>query len=45
MGKKEDGLINGTYFFIGLFVLTAIVMGQYAHYTSKDRTAAGANRT
>ena len=45
MGKKEDGLLMGTYFFMGLFAIAALVIGQYAHYTSKDRTAAGANRT
>ena len=44
MGVKEDGLLTGTYFFIGLFIIGALIMGQYAHYTTKDRSAAGANR-
>ena len=44
MGVKEAGLLTGTYFFIGLFIIGALIMGQYAHYTSKDRSAASANR-
>ena len=44
MGVKEDGLMTGTYFFIGLYIVAALVLGQYAHYTSKDRDAASANR-
>ena len=44
MGVKEDGLLTGTYFFIGLFIVAALVLGQYAHYTTKDASAAGANR-
>ena len=44
MGVKEDGLLKGTYFFIGLFLVAAIVLGQYAHITSKERENANANR-
>ena len=44
MGKKEDGLLMGTYFFIGIFVVAALLIGEYASWTSKDRTASGANR-
>ena len=45
MGQKEQGLLNGTYFFIGLFLVAALMIGQYAHVTSKDRDQASANRT
>lgn len=44
MGVKEDGLITGTYFFIGLFLVCGLLIGEYASFTSKDRSAAGANR-
>ncbi len=44
MGKKEDGLMTGTYFFLGLFALVALSIGEYAACTSKDRSASGANR-
>ena len=44
MGVKEDGLLTGTYIFMGICVFFALVLGQYAHYTSKDRSAASANR-
>ena len=44
MGAKEDGLLLGTYVFIGLFVFLAVAIGQYAYWTTKDRSAAGANQ-
>ena len=44
MGAKEDGLLTGTYYFIGLFVAAAIILGQYVHYRTKDREAASSNR-
>ena len=44
MGVKEDGLLMGSYIFAGAFLIFAIVMGQYAYWTSKDRDAAGANQ-
>ena len=44
MGAKEDGLLLGTYFFIGLFFVAALILGFYAQFTTKDRSAAGANR-
>ena len=45
MGVKEQGLMTGTYVFIGVFVVMALALGEYASCTSKDRTASGANRT
>ena len=44
MGVKEDGLLNGTYFFIGILIVFALLIGEYAAFTSKDRSASGANR-
>ena len=44
MGIKEDGLMTGTYFFTGLFLVSGLLIGEYASFTSKDRSAAGANR-
>ena len=44
MGVKEDGLLMGTYIFAGIFAVFAIILGQYAYWTSKDRFAAGANQ-
>lgn len=44
MGRKEDGLWSGTLFFLGLFVVAALVIGQYVHIRTKDRTQAGDNR-
>ena len=44
MGVKEDGLMTGTYFFIGLFLVCALLIGEYAAFTTKDRSASGANR-
>jgi hypothetical protein len=44
MGVKEDGLLRGTFFFIGLFVVAAIFIGQYVHIRTKDREQAGDNR-
>ena len=43
MGAKEDGLLMGSYIFIGAFVVLALVLGQYAYWTTKDRATAGAN--
>ena len=43
MGVKEDGLMLGTYVFMGAFVVFALILGQYAYWTTKDRAAAGAN--
>ena len=45
MGRKEDGLMLGTYIFIGVFVVAALLIGEYASWTSKDRSASHANRT
>ena len=44
MGAKEDGLMTGTYVFMGVFVFFALVLGEYASFTSKDRDASSANR-
>ena len=44
MGAKEDGLMTGTYFFIGLFLVAGLLLGEYSSFTTKDRSAAGANR-
>ncbi len=41
---KEQGLINGSYFFAGTFVVVALLIGQHAHKTSKDRQLANHNR-
>jgi len=45
MGRKEEGLLTGSYFFIGMFFVVALVIGEYASCTSRDKKAAGANRT
>ena len=44
MGKKEDGLWAGTLIYIGVFVAAALVLGQYVHVRTKDRTQADDNR-
>ena len=44
MGVKEDGLITGTYFFLGLFGVCGLLIGEYASFTTKDESAKGANR-
>ena len=44
MGKKEDGLWTGTLVFMGIFVVAAIVIGQYVHIRTKDRSQADDNR-
>lgn len=45
MGVKEDGLLMGSYVFIGIFIVGALLLGEYAAFSSKDRSASGANRT
>lgn len=45
MGVKEDTLWNGTLIFGGVFVFAALMLGQYVHYYTKDRRAAGDNRS
>ncbi len=44
MGVKEDNLVQGTYYFLGVFVVGAFILGQYVHARTKDRTQAGDNR-
>jgi hypothetical protein len=44
MGVKEDGLWNGTYISIGVWIVTALLLGQYVHIRTKDRAQAGDNR-
>ena len=44
MGKKEDALSTGTLVFLGVFVVAALVLGQYVHVRTKDRTQAADNR-
>ena len=44
MGVKEDGLWNGTYISIGVWIVTALLLGQYVHISTKDRAQAGDNR-
>jgi hypothetical protein len=44
MGKKEAGLGYGTLAFLGLFVVSALVIGQYVFVRTKDRTQATDNR-
>ena len=44
MGVKEDNLWNGTYIFLGVWVVSALLLGQYVHIRTKDRTQAGDNR-
>lgn len=38
MGAKEDGLWYGTLFFGGLFVVAAIILGEYVRIRTKDRS-------
>ena len=45
MGRKEQGLWEGTLIFIGVFVAMAVILGQYVHVRTKDRTQANDNRT
>ena len=44
IGKKEQGLINGSYMYLGAFFVVAIILGQYVHFATKDRSQASANR-
>ena len=44
MGVKEDGLLTGTYFFLGLFGICGLLIGEYAAFTTVDKSASGANR-
>ena len=44
LGPKEQGLVNGSYIFLGAFFVVAIILGQYVHCVTKDRAQAGANR-
>ena len=44
LGAKEQGLANGSYFFLGACVIVALIMGQYVHCVTKDRAQASANR-
>ena len=44
MGVKEDNLWQGTYIFLGVFVVGAIILGQYVHARTKDRSQASDNR-
>ena len=37
IGPKEQGLVNGSHFFLGAFVIVAIILGQYVHCVTKDR--------
>ena len=45
LGKKEQGLVNGTYMALGAFIVFAIIIGQYVHCVTKDRAQASANRS
>ena len=38
MGAKEDGLWTGTFAFAGIFVVSAIVLGEYVRARTKDIT-------
>mmetsp|Transcript_31474 Transcript_31474/g.30811 ORF Transcript_31474/g.30811 Transcript_31474/m.30811 type:complete len:82 (-) Transcript_31474:47-292(-) len=44
MGQKEAGLGYGTIFFLCLFVVSALGIGQYVYIRTKDRAAASDNR-
>ena len=44
IGVKEQGLINGSYMYLGLFIVAALILGQYVHFATKDRSQATANR-
>ena len=44
MGQKEDGLWTGTLVFMGIFVVAAIVLGEYVRIRTKDRSQADDNR-
>ena len=37
LGVKEQGLMNGSYFFLGAFVVVALVLGFYVQCVTKDR--------
>lgn len=45
MGVKEDGLVSGTYFALGAWVVVALLLGQYVHIRTKERSQANDNRT
>jgi len=38
MGKKEDGLWQGTLVFITIFVFGAAILGQYVYSVTKERS-------
>ncbi|CDW86778.1 hydrogen-transporting atp synthase [Stylonychia lemnae] len=44
MGKKEDGLWQGTLIFITIFVFGAAILGQYVYSVTKERSQARDNR-
>jgi len=44
MGVKEDGLKTGSIVFACIWVVLAIVLGQYVHWRTKERNQAGDNR-
>ena len=44
MGKKEQGLLTGSIIFLGIFVVTAILLGQYVFIRTKDTTQKADNR-
>lgn len=44
MGSKEAGLLTGTFVFFGMFILAAVIIGQYVHFRTKDRSQADDNR-
>lgn len=44
MGVKEDNLWRGTLVFLGLFAIGGLVIGQYVHGQTKDRSQASDNR-
>jgi hypothetical protein len=41
---KEINLIYGSFIFGGIFVVSAIILGQHAHKESADRGLANHNR-
>lgn len=44
MGRKEDGLWTGTFIFFGIFVVSALTLGEYVRIRTKDITQRNDNR-
>ena len=44
MGKKEEGLLYGTLIFMGIFVVAALILGEYVRIRTRDKSQSADNR-